>query len=271
MNAQSFFKRNPVFRKEEFVVFLEGRGKYKKTNCDSMLSYYTSKGHVVNLRRGIYASVPDNLRGRYCSVDPFQLCSKLTEDAVLSHHTAMQFHGVAYSEHFRFPYMTAKQSKHFRFRDILFTPVASTEGPTKHRLPMGVELIDHLGVEVRVTNQERMVVDAMDRPNLCGGWEEIWRSLALLESCNFERIVDYTLVRNNSSLVSKVGFFLDQHRDQLMVPSVILDEMQRNVPRNPCYMDRQRRANGKLVHPWNLMVSEDVLRRTWEESLELVA
>ena len=46
---------------------------------------------------------------------------------------------------------------------------------------LGVTRHNRSGVALRVANHERTVVDALDRPDLTGNWEEIWRSLESVE------------------------------------------------------------------------------------------
>ena len=47
---------------------------------------------------------------------------------------------------------------------------------------METHVYDRMGMDVRVSSIERTLVDSLHRPNLSGGWEEIWRSF---ESVNF--------------------------------------------------------------------------------------
>jgi predicted transcriptional regulator of viral defense system len=58
------------------------------------------------------------------------------------------------------------------FRGVLF-PKALRE---KEEELFGVNREDRAGLQVRVTSLERTMVDLLDRPDLSGGYEEIWRS-----------------------------------------------------------------------------------------------
>ncbi len=44
-------------------------------------------------------------------VDPYLVAAKMTEDAVLAYHTALEFHGRAYSVHWRLVYVSASKSR----------------------------------------------------------------------------------------------------------------------------------------------------------------
>ena len=91
---------------------------------------------------------------------------------------------------------------------------------------------ERAGVDVRVTSLERTLVDLLDRPDLGGGWEEIWRSLESVEFYDLDRIVEYVTLLENSTTTAKVGFFqtleqgqvVDQHGVELQLGGK-LDEL----------------------------------------------
>ena len=49
-----------------------------------------------------------------------------------------------------------------------------------------------------------------------------------------------------------------------MVEERHLDELRRNCPRRPHYLDRAK-AGGRLASEWNLVVPAEVVERSWEE------
>jgi predicted transcriptional regulator of viral defense system len=71
-------------------------------------------------------------------------------------------------------------------------------------------------MELRIASLERTLVDALDRPDLSGSREEIWRSLESVEFFNLDKVVEYGLLLGNATTGAKVGFFLEQHRKPLM-------------------------------------------------------
>ena len=77
-------------------------------------------------------------------------------------------------------------------------------------------------------------------------------------------MVEYALLLNNATTVARVGFFLEQHRDVLMVNEAHLARLRHHRPRRPHYLDRARRG-GRLVTEWNLVVPTDVMDRSWAE------
>jgi predicted transcriptional regulator of viral defense system len=128
-----------------------------------------------------------------------------------------------------------------------------------------VDVSERSGMSLYVTSLERTLVDVLDRPGLCGSWEEIWRSLASVEYFDLEKVVDYAVMLQNSTTAAKVGFFLDQHREQLMVEDKYLSALIKMRPRQPHYLERTRRESGRLISKWNLVIPDQILKQTWEE------
>ena len=117
-----------------------------------------------------------------------------------------------------------------------------------------------------ITGLERTFVDLLNRPDLSGSWEEIWRSLETVEYFDLDKVTEYTSLLGNATTAAKVGFFLEQHRESLMVEDAHLKAFHDLRPRRPHYMERSRRKSGRLVSAWNLVVPEEIIRRSWEES-----
>jgi predicted transcriptional regulator of viral defense system len=115
-----------------------------------------------------------------------------------------------------------------------------------------------------VTTLEHALVDVLDRPELGGGWEEIWRSLEMIEYVDVAEVVRHTRLLGSAVTAARVGFFLEQHAEPWMVEKAHLARLAELAPARPRYMSAAREA-GRLVPRWNLIVPLDVLERRWEE------
>lgn len=116
-----------------------------------------------------------------------------------------------------------------------------------------------------MTGYERTLVDVLDAPEHGGGWEEIWRSLEGIEFVDLDFVVDYALRLGSALTVARVGFFLEQHKDELLVEDRHLEALHARVPAQPRYLERRHRKGGKLFPRWNLIVPDRVRTRSWEE------
>lgn len=263
MKPQSFFESHPVFTYNEFVAVLDSRSKRTR---DAILNYYGKTGRLLHVRRGLYVTVPPNIAPQRCPVDPYLIAAKLTRDSVLAYHTALELHGRAYSARENFTYLTGYRSRPLSFRGYRFQAVSFPKAlKMKHQENFGVTKFERSGVDIRVTGLERTLVDVLDRPDLAGGWEEIWRSLESVEFFDLDRVVEYTLLLDNSTTAAKVGFYLEQHRETLMVKDTHLEQLRQTRPRKPHYMARNGRKRGRLIKDWNLVVPVQILERSWQE------
>ena len=263
-----FFLQHSVFTVEELDRFLLERGGAGNPNTrKSLLAYHCKQGRIIPVRRGLYATVTW-IDGQAIPVDPYLVAAKMTPDAVLSYHTAMEFHGKAYTVYSRFQYASTVQSPPLWFQHWNFkrTPVHRSL-IAKNKEMFGVTKHERSGVEFRVASLERTLVDAMHRPDLVGDWEEIWRSLEYIESLNMNLVTEYVLLLENATTAAKVGFFLEQNRRNLPVSDSWLNLLRALRPKKPHYMVPGKRGDCKLVRDWNLMVPVEVLTKSWGEVL----
>ncbi len=155
----------------------------------------------------------------------------------------------------------------FLFRDLEFVPVQASPAPQSPSDDVsGVTEVRHAGGRVRVTTLERTLVDILNEPDKGGGWEEIWRSLEMVEFFDLDAVISYVRALDSAVSAARVGLFLEQHRESLMVEDRHLEALRALVPAQPRYLDGGRKS-GKLVRPWNLVVPEYVLNRRWEEAV----
>lgn len=262
MNARSFLASRRVFTTEEFgsALALERRSR------DSLLAYHRRRGHVLPIRRGLYWVVQPGETSENCAVDPFLVAAWMTDDAVLAYHTAMEFHGRAYSGFSELQYQTARVARPTTFRGWQFRAVRFPKALLAVGQPFfGVESHDRGGQTIRVAGLERTLVDVLDRPDLGGGWEELWRSLEMVEFFDLDQVTEYTLLLDNATTAGKVGWFLELHRKNLMVEERHLQPLRQRRPRQPHYVSRMNAGPTRMIPAWNLVVPEALAEQRWRK------
>ena len=268
MKLNEFLSQHAVFTVDELDHFLSDRGSNNPNTRKSILTYYCNQGRIVRIRRGLYATIPFGANPASSPVDLYLVAAKMATDAILAYHTALEFHGKAYSLYSRLLYISTSKSLPLKFRSYEIRGV-SIPRPlrVKGEALFGVTCHRRSGVELRVTNLERTFVDVLDRPDLAGSWEEIWRSLESIEFFDLEQVIEYVLLLGNATTAAKVGFFLEQHRETLMVDNIHLNPLRKLRPRQPHYLIRGKRKNCQWVKEWNLMIPVEILNRSWGEIL----
>jgi predicted transcriptional regulator of viral defense system len=266
MKLSTFFYQHPVFTIQEFTEFLRQHGQKNLGTQRALLAYHKQKGHVVSLRRGLFAVVPPLIEPQHLSVDPYLIMGRVAEDATIAYHSALDLHGFAYSIYNNFYFLSGEHVRPFTIHGYSFNcfnyPKRLFESK---QTGFGVETLDRQGMLLRVTNIERTLVDVLGKPALGGGWEELWRSLESLVVLNIDQVIEYALLLGNTTTIAKVGFFLEQQQMQLKVSNDQLQRLEAHLPRSKHYLDNTLRLPGKLVKRWQLIVPDAILNKTWEE------
>ena len=259
-SSDEFFQRHPVFTHEAYALSRDGGSP---RTVDSLLRKHVASGRVARVRRGLYVVLAPGADAG--AVDPYLVASEATPDAVISHHAALQFHGRAYSVWSQVTFLTRHHARRFRLGAIEYVPIRPPEPVVD--LPDfggGIEVLRSAGGRVRVCTCERAMVDVLHAPGLGGGWEEIWRSLDMVEFFALDAVVSYALVLKSATTAARVGLYLQQHRVRLFVDDIHLARLAQHAPKQPRYLDSAREP-GRLVHPWNLIVPDRVLNQRWDE------
>lgn len=266
MTVEQFFYEHPVFRHEEFALFKSTMGAINPTSVKAALAYYVNVGRIKNVRRKLYAVVPPNQTVDSVLIDPYLVAGKVTEDAVIGYHSALELLGVAYSSFGQFTYITQQKSKPFDFDGHWYQSVASLLAlQKKQAVDIHVDTINRQGVDIRVTNAARTFVDVLDRVELCGGWEEVYRSVNSLAALNIDQVIDYCLMLDNTRLNAKVGYFLSQREDAFAVTEQQLAPLLAGKPKVAQYIPGSATEQFQLIKPWNIYLPLSVINQSWEE------
>lgn len=262
-NTAWFFGGHPVFTSAEFTAYFPDRNERAK---QSLLDYHVQAGTIIRIRRGLFATVPMHTDRKHFRVNPLLVAAKAAEDSIIAYHSALSYHGLAHSVRHVLTFLTRhKDTTRFQFQDNDYRPVNAKKSLVRQdKENIFVASVELQGLIIRVTMPERTMVDCLDRIDLTGGIEEVWRSLEGLSYINTGKVIEYIELLDNAILAAKVGYFLESNQDRLMVSKDLLERLQGMRPKTPTYMLRSKRE-GDLIHRWNLIVPETIKSKTWEE------
>jgi predicted transcriptional regulator of viral defense system len=265
MSLPDFFALHPVFTRQALVHHMtkaSGRAP-KPATVRALLRYHQGSGRLVMVRRGLYASVGPGTTPATSPVDAYLVGSLGCPNGVLGYHTALELHGLAHSTFETVQILVPHSRRGWSFRGVEYKPVQPREALGEAALTMEVEAMDRMGLDLPVTSVARTLVDVLDRPDLGGGWEEIWRSLEGLSLVDGAAVLTYLERLGNATTAALVGYFLEQHQEALGVHESTLEAMEALRPRGRQYLDRS--AGGHLAKRWNLIVPVPIRERHWEE------
>lgn len=262
MKPQIFFNSYPVFTYDEFAQFFSKEKERSPHAFKSVLTYHLRAKHITRIKQNLYAAIPlhVNITAENFRVDPFAVAAKVTDDAVICYHSALAFYGKAHSSHSLFTYFTHYAANKLNFQSNQYQRVPFPKKLKKLKQEnFEVKNIDYKDCLVRVTSCERTLVDILDRPDLCGGWGEVWCSLETLENLNFEKVIEYALLLDNATTIAKVGYYLEQHQETMKIENHYLEQLYVHRPKHPHYMERNRKAPSQFNAKWNLMIPNYIL------------
>ena len=254
--VQQFFSSRPIFRFDEFRTAHSARAGRSPATTATVLKQAVKAGRLVNLRRGLYTTVPPGGGATVADLDPFVLACRLAPDATLAYRSALEFWGRSVSTSRQVFYYAARRTRSFSLGGRVFVPVLMRPpARTLADLARGIVTDDRQGLPVRATSLERTLVDVLDVPRNGGTWPEIWRSLESIPALDLDFVVLYAIRLGSALTAARVGFFLEQHREALGVDERFLNALRRHAPHQPLYLDG-RRERGRIVPGWNLVVPE---------------
>jgi len=270
--CEEFLQGHAVFTGRELAAWLIAQGETGLRTQEYTLARGVARGRIRRIRKGLYATVP-------CTPDwtgwvgySYAIAGRAAPDAVLSHITALECYGCEQLVSRVRIYTASRPRTWFEFPGGTDRGVRPPRGLADAWNCCEVELRHIRGVPVRVTSLARTLVDALDRPDLAGGWEAIWLGMQGAEALDVDAVVAYALRLGKACLCAKTGLFLEQHRDRFSVCDAHLDTLHASQPRRPVYMSPHpsRRhsfcwgGRDRLVKAWNLIVPVTVIERPWD-------
>jgi len=217
------------------------------------ISRLLKKGRLERIRRGLYVALSP-IEDKP-SVDKFLVASKIKPEYFLGYHTALEFHGRAYSA-YNETYVCVKPESPFspfEFGRYRFRPVFVED------LDSGVEEKIFKNSTIRVSGKERTFVDCLERIEYAGGWEEALKSLQNLGGLDFEKVESLTLKVGNDMLLRKVGFVLELLKKNSIfyeyLPDEILERLAARVSEQSRYL--LMNTSGPLNRRWRLYIPEN--------------
>jgi predicted transcriptional regulator of viral defense system len=265
-NVLDFLTQNPVFTREALVNFLANQGSISPNTQKAILQYHLKQGHIARIKRGLFAAIPPGSNPNTHPVDPYLIAGKATSDAILSYHTALEYHGLAYTVFSNFTFCSRMRLQPFTFQGHIFEAAPFPGTPMRNESELfATETVKRQGLAIKITTLERTFVDVLDQPNRGGDWEEIYRSIQSITVMNLDLIIEYTLRLEKATTTAKVGYFLEKLGKRLGITERQLQPLKKQLPKKPHYLSRNQRKGGAFIKQWNLIVPEHIAEEQWDE------
>jgi len=204
------------------------------------------KGYFQKINKGVYAVVPPNLVDEDFNPDKFLVAGKVKDHYYISHHSALELHGVAQSTYNRVWITTKNPAKHFDYKSISYRFVT-----TKYYF--GITEVSRQGIKIKVSDREKTFLDCIRMIKYAGGLEELMKSLNNFPFLDWEKLLNYLDRFGENKLFQKTGFILDNL--DLRVPEGVREKLRKEVNDRTYYLDENKKS--RHVKGWNLMVPKN--------------
>ena len=221
-------------------------GKNEKT-VKSLLQSYVQKGYVKQIRRNLYTAI--SLETRAPVASPFQIASKLSPTAYISHRSAFAYYGYVDQVSYEMDVFSESRFNKFEFDGIDYYCISS-------KCNLGI--VEIRGV--RVTNIERAVIDYINQFDRIGGLEELLKGLEMIPYLSEEKLMNYLQFYDKSFLYQKAGYILEHYQKELKLSEYFIEECAARKTKSIRYFTNTLPKNRLIYNSkWGLIVPEKLL------------
>ncbi len=242
------FALSGCFTLEEAV---EATGELRKT-VKKEIEYLQARGYLESVRRGLYVFDPRKSLGP--DPDPLVIAGKIADPYLLSHHSALELHGVAESAFFRqVSVATYKRFRPFTWRDHEFRPVSTSPDI----LAEGRSTVKRSGAKLAVANRELTLIQCADRLDLAGGLAEVLASVRGFAYIDWGPLLRHLELHDKTVLYRKVGYLVAVHADRWRPPEMVLQKLREHLGASTTYFGIEPNRGGRHEPAWHLIVPPD--------------
>ena len=182
----------------------------------------------------------------------FEIASKINDESFVSHHSALEYYGVANQV---FNTLTVGSKR--KFNDFSFDDVDYTRQAVKDY----TQVIYIVTAGVRVATLERAVVDCIDNIDLGGGIDELLNALEQIRVLDENRLAEILHAYNKVILYQKVGFILEQYKDKYMLSDKFFADCKSRLTNQIKYFLNDEYSDIAYNSDWQLMAPKNLKSR----------
>lgn len=231
-----------------------------RNSAASAVRSLLKKDLVTNIKKNLY--ICNDLENRAPVADRFKIGSSITTDSYISHHSALEFHGIGHQLFFEVYVSSRSVFKPFEFDGMTYryAPSKTEEGVETYTTNRGV----------RVTNLERTVIDCIKDLDKAGGLEELLQCLRLITFLDSEKLIKYLKIYDIQFLYQKAGCILEHFKGTLQLGDSFFEFCQKNIFKSKRYLTYKDDNNLVYNSKWRLFVPENLFAFTETGGDELV-
>lgn len=217
----------------------------------NLLAKMARKGALHRVGRGQYVVIPsDVLYARQSYVaDPYQVIDELmrpegVEDYYVAYQSAALVYGVAQQLPQTLLVAVPSQRRAIPLGNGQITFIQVRQGKL-----FGFQEYHYHESVFQVSDREKTILDCLDRFDLCGGVDEVARTIGrLVGQADPDRLLAYLPSMGNQALTQRLGLILERLTEPQAVPEGLLTRLLAQVGRRVYHLDPHGPRDG-AVHP----------------------
>ena len=229
-----------------------------------LLSSMARKGALHRIGRGRYVVIsPDVLYGRKSYViDPHLIIDELmkaggVDDAYyVAYQSAASLHGAAHQLPFALMVVLPHQRRPIELgqTQIMFVQL-------KRSKLFGYHEMTYRETQLNVSDIEKTILDCLERFDLCGGVDEVARTISvLIEKTTSDKLLDYLRRIDNQALAQRLGFVLERLSTLQSIDEGLITDIAHLAGEYPYLLDPHGPNEGEMSSRWNIRENIDILR-----------
>jgi predicted transcriptional regulator of viral defense system len=200
-------------------------------------------GFIERIEREKYLIIPLGAEKKEYSIHEFILGSILVSPYCISYWSALHHYGMTEQiPSTIFIQTTGRKNKHTgKVLGMEYRIVRISDWKFFGHKDIWIE-----NEKISITDEERTILDCLDRPDLCGGLVEAFKGLSY-SKLNRDKMIEYSRKMNNTGIIRRLGFLWD-----LMGLDHELEPLK---TRNYLYLDPTMKKIGPKDAKWRLIIN----------------
>lgn len=227
---------------EEFIVFslplIKKLSGWKSSTITNTLTSLHKKKIITLVKKNHYVvteKIPENI---------FAIATAVTAPSYLSFWTAASYYGLSEQQTRTIQVISAKQYPVIKIGN--FVVETSTCQPQKF---FGY----HKQQNFPIAEKEKLIVDIIFKPELCGGMEEVGKCLQNAWAEISQKILLFYLQKfKNKSCFARLGYLIEA----LKLKCAILPELKKNMPQGFVKLNPAKEKSNQYNQKWRIIIND---------------
>jgi predicted transcriptional regulator of viral defense system len=243
-----------LFRTEDAAKFWSSR---KMRN--NALARLVDDGWLERIERGLYLIVPlEAGPGHKWTEDPRVMASQLAPDGSLAYWTALHYWGMT-EQMPRTVFVQTRKRKHSSRVAVLNIRYEFIFITSRKFFGLAQQWTD--GLTFRITDREKTIVDALDRPDLCGGLPAVANAIARTDELNWSKTNEYLSRFASGAIYKRLGYLVQTLGIAPEDTSGMLAEWRKKSTQGVALLDPRGPKKGPIDTHWMVRMNVSGLER----------